>query len=180
MAEIKSTLDLVMERTRNFTLSEEEKRAQADAEFTARVKGMICKYEDGFLTAERFACELSQSMAEFRIADGGAVLGQIARKLDPHRDNAGVFTLLEALAGSLTRKLETLFERYATSVEAIEAQARGRRLSLLEGRGISGPAVIPDIDGDVECVEETRRARMAFEREADAWASEAGRGLAAR
>lgn len=179
MAEIKSTLDLVMERTRNLTLSEEEKRGHAEAEFTARVKGMICRYEDGLLTAERFAGELSQLMAEFRIADGGAVLGQLAWKLDPHRDNAEIFALLEALAGDLTRKLESLFERYATSVEAMEAQARGRRLSLLESCGISGPAVIPDIDGDAECVEETGRARMAFEREADAWASEAG-GFEAR
>ncbi|MCE5244635.1 MAG: hypothetical protein ABFD98_00265 [Syntrophobacteraceae bacterium] len=180
MAEIKSTLDLVMERTRNLTLSDEEKRGHAEAEFIARVKGMICRYEDGVLTVERFAGELTRLMAEFRITDGSAVLGQFARRLDPHRDNAGTFALLEALAGVMTRRLQTLFERYAESVEEIETQARRRRLSFLECRGISGPAVIADIAGDAECVEETKRARIAFEREADAWASEAGGELAAQ
>ena len=45
MAEIKSTLDLVMEKTRNLTLSSEEKQAQKQIEIGNRIKGLVQKFQ---------------------------------------------------------------------------------------------------------------------------------------
>ena len=44
MGEIKSTLDLVMEKTRNLTLSSEEKAEQKYDEIYKQVKGFLLKY----------------------------------------------------------------------------------------------------------------------------------------
>jgi hypothetical protein len=43
-------LDLVMERTRNLTLSSEEKQAQKQIEIGSRIKGLLQKLQDGLLT----------------------------------------------------------------------------------------------------------------------------------
>ena len=53
MAEIKSTLDLVMEKTRNLTLSSEEKQAQKQIDIGNRIKGLVQKFEDGLLTGNQ-------------------------------------------------------------------------------------------------------------------------------
>ena len=54
MAEVKSTLELVMERTRHMTLSEEDKREQALAEFKKSLGGLLQKVQDGVLGPEHF------------------------------------------------------------------------------------------------------------------------------
>ena len=53
VAEIKSTLDLVMEKTRNLTLSSEEKQAQKQIDVENRIKGLVQKFEDGLLTGNQ-------------------------------------------------------------------------------------------------------------------------------
>ena len=47
MGEIKSTLDLVLEKTKNLNLSSEEKQEQKQKEVENRIKGMMQKYQDG-------------------------------------------------------------------------------------------------------------------------------------
>ena len=54
MGEIKSTLDLVMERTRNLTLSDEEKQAHKQMAIASRIKGLLQKMLDGMLTEYEF------------------------------------------------------------------------------------------------------------------------------
>ena len=53
MGEIKSTLDLVMEKTRHLTLSREEKEEQKRVEVNKRLKGLVQKYQDNLLKKDR-------------------------------------------------------------------------------------------------------------------------------
>ncbi|MBW2432576.1 MAG: hypothetical protein JRF36_03165, partial [Deltaproteobacteria bacterium] len=50
MGEIKSTLDLVMEKTRNLNLSDEEKQDQKNKEIESRLNGLLQKFEDQIIT----------------------------------------------------------------------------------------------------------------------------------
>ena len=52
MGEIKSTLDLVMEKTRHLTLSQKEKEEQKQIEVNKRLKGLLQKYQDNLLRKE--------------------------------------------------------------------------------------------------------------------------------
>jgi hypothetical protein len=58
MGEIKSTIDLVMEKTRHLTLSREEKDAQKKVEVHKRLKGLVQKYQDNLLRKDRLEKEL--------------------------------------------------------------------------------------------------------------------------
>ena len=53
MAEIKSTLDLVMEKTKNLSLSSEERQAQKNQEIESRIRGLLQKFKDRALNSER-------------------------------------------------------------------------------------------------------------------------------
>ena len=54
MAEIKSTLDLVLEKTRDMTLSSDEKQQQQREAIETRFRGLLQKYIDGSLTREQY------------------------------------------------------------------------------------------------------------------------------
>ncbi len=58
MAEIKSTLDLVLEKTKHLTLSEEEKQIQRHDEFRKTLKGLIRKFADKALKMKELKKEL--------------------------------------------------------------------------------------------------------------------------
>ena len=52
MGEIKSTLDIIMEKTKGLTMSEEERTSFKEKELTGKVKGLVQKYINGFLRLE--------------------------------------------------------------------------------------------------------------------------------
>ncbi len=60
MADIKSTLELVMERTRHLSMTEEDKRKQAAAAFKEAVSRLARKYLDGQINLDRFQAEFNQ------------------------------------------------------------------------------------------------------------------------
>ena len=57
MAEIKSTLDLVMEKTKNLSLSSEEKQTQRNKEIEGRIRGLLQKYQDQLITLDQFTSD---------------------------------------------------------------------------------------------------------------------------
>ena len=60
MGEIKSTLDLVMEKTRHLTLSQEEKEDQKRIEVNKKLQGLLQKYQDNLLKKENLKKELNK------------------------------------------------------------------------------------------------------------------------
>ena len=64
MAEIKSTLELVMEKTRNMTLSEEERRAQRIEKLKAKIIGTARRFCNHIITEGQMREEFSKLKAE--------------------------------------------------------------------------------------------------------------------
>ena len=64
MGEIKSTLELVMEKTKHLTLSEEEKRARRLEIFQTKVKGLVHKYCENLITENQLETEFSRLKTE--------------------------------------------------------------------------------------------------------------------
>ena len=64
MGEIKSTLDLVMEKTKHLSLSDEEKQSQKKAELEKRVNGLLQKYQDQVLSLEQLLGEYTRLKQE--------------------------------------------------------------------------------------------------------------------
>jgi len=146
MAEIKSTLDLVMERTRHLRMTEEDKRKQAAAAFKEAVSRLARKYLDGQISLDKLQAELNQ-------LEGGAsgreeAAAEIGRRIDPYADNTLLLDLIKNGLGFDISRIEAILHHFRETVHSEEDQAVERVRADLLKKGIFGNAVIPGLEAD--------------------------------
>jgi hypothetical protein len=157
MAEIKSTLELVMERTRHLHMTEEDKRKQADETYREAVGRLARKYFDGQINLDRFQSELNSLEAQGS-PDRSVAAAEIGKRIDPAADNTLLLDLLKYGMGLDTSSIEGILHHLRETVHVKEGLAAERiRTDLLE-KGISGSAVIPNLEADKDWAE--RRSEM--------------------
>ncbi|MFZ2446508.1 MAG: hypothetical protein WAW37_09125 [Syntrophobacteraceae bacterium] len=150
MAEIKSTLDLVMERTRNLTMSEEDRREQAAAEFRAGVNRILQRYLEAGLDAGRFQEDLRRLEKDFPESGAKAAVAEIAKRIDPALDNRPLLVLLREGCEKDVSRIEGLLKKYIETADLMATSASERILERLRKEGISGSAVVPNTAADNE------------------------------
>ncbi|MEN6439859.1 MAG: hypothetical protein ABFD97_14885 [Syntrophobacter sp.] len=162
MAEIRSTLDLIMEKTRNLTMSEEDRREQALAELKDGLNRLLTKYLQGDMDAGRFREEYGLLENAHVDPDGKAAVQEIARRIDPASDNRPLLVLLrDGFAVDVTG-LDNILKKYAETADSEEARSSGIILKNLERRGISGSAVAPNPDSDEQISPAREKLREEF------------------
>jgi len=143
MAEIKSTLDLIMERTKNLTLTEDEKSALHHDEQVSRVRGWVQRYEDRILRTAEIRKDLD---AELKVL----LRREILERLDPGSSNEILYQMLEEVLDISREPYEEVVERFRRSIALEEDRKGSEQLATLAAAGISGSAVVPNPDGDRE------------------------------
>lgn len=149
MGEIKSTLDLVMERTRNLTLSDAEKLSARIADARKAFNGILHKYRTQQLRSDQLQREMTTLRANHAAVPLQAFQAALADSID-----------LVALEGPLPPLFKTLFGKDASALLALGQQyrqelsrrAEDRRQTILsklmQELGVSGSAVVPNLDRD--------------------------------
>lgn len=148
MAEIKSTLDLVLERTRNLTMTEAEKSSLQQKELEGRIRGWVRKYMDGIMDLRAVKAGMNTIPKQQRKAGGDILKNLVLENLQAQGDDLKILDLLEGI-------LEESREPYLAAKEHFQetlAVERSRCLEVLKAglaeRGISGSAVSPNLDRD--------------------------------
>jgi len=158
MGEIKSTLDLVMERTRHLSLSAEEKEEQRREEFEKRLQGLLQTYADDAVSMDEFRDRLAALQKETGSTDQKMAVDAVTRRIDPDQDNDRWLALLDDLAPDIGRPLEEILATHRQDRAAVlqdgREQARDR---LARENGITGSAVVPN-SGQAPAVQETLAA----------------------
>ena len=164
MAEIKSTLDLVMERTRNLTLSSEEKQVQKDKETGNRIKGLVQKFQDGLLTSGQLKKEYGRLKKDSDLPDDSLMIKEILTRLDPHQDSQILLETLEECCRLDTARLRAFINDYRAAYNRA-AQKRSAQLKedLAQNHSIAGTAVIPNLDADGQWQQAAQDMRRQFE-----------------
>jgi hypothetical protein len=163
MAEIKSTLDLVMERTRNLTMTEEEKREQALSEFRKSSSGLIQKYLDGLLSMEGFRKELQNLQQTVEDRNNGALCEEIARRLDPDQDNRQLIALLSEVCAVNNGRIESVLNEYAGTLSSVTRERVDHVRTLLrDSCKVAGPALVPNLDADSDWIKEKQALRQEY------------------
>ena len=163
MAEIKSTLDLVMERTRNLTLSSEEKQVQKDKETGNRIKGLVQKFQDGLLTSGQLKKEYGRLKKDSDLPDDSLMIKEILTRLDPHQDSQILLETLEECCRLDTARIRAIINDYRAAYNRA-AQKRSAQLKedLAQNHSITGTAVIPNLDADGQWQQEAQDMRSQF------------------
>lgn len=160
MGEIKSTLDLVMERTRHLTLSPDERAAQAREERRRSITAMAARFRRGEVSAEAFDRELRA------LPDPGEAAREavsiVVQAVAPDGDNGPLFRLLEEVLHRDAGPLRSLLEDHRRRSEAAAERIGARLRDALAARGISGSAVEPNPGADPAWAEERDRLERLF------------------
>ena len=150
MGEIKSTLDLVLEKTRNLTLSEEEKRDLAREELEKKIRGIANRYLENLLPANRLKEELESTESnESKEPDLPYKLftKHLLARFDLDVDTSAILSALKEVVGFDTAPLTALQEEYQAEKKVARKSFTKDTLSGLKERGVSGSAVVPNLDG---------------------------------
>ncbi|MEW6352074.1 MAG: hypothetical protein AB1646_23735 [Thermodesulfobacteriota bacterium] len=152
MAEIRSTLDLIMERTKGMTMSPQEKEELRQEELAKRARGFQVKLLDNPDHAKEILSPL-ESMGEEERAGLERLLWQgLVHDLPTDRDALKYVAILRRLSPAATKqrvldKIESDLKSIAKAHGAEEKKALARERKRLEAFGISGSAVIPKLSG---------------------------------
>jgi hypothetical protein len=161
MTEIKSTLDIIMEKAKKFSVTEEEKKGFRRQELEGKIKGLVQKAVDGILDSERFQIQVAALQSKEKDVVDQILQDEVVARLEVEANSEPLLRILESAAGAAkgaVKKTLTDFELNA------EKQKDSRRKTLLESfrkKGISGSAVLPNLDADPEWA----RARLKLNKE---------------
>lgn len=151
MGEIKSTLDLVMEKTKNLNLSDEEKQDQKNKEIESRLNGLLQKFQDQIITLERFKAEY-QTLRKTHHLTGGQhkhLCKAICARIELGQDNQALLGLLSQFADSSTGGIVSVLQDFDLNIQtAAGAQSKIAKYNLANEHLISGSAVLPNLESD--------------------------------
>ena len=163
MAEIKSTLDLVMEKTKNLNLSKEEKNEQTDKEILGKLNGLLQKYKDGLLIREKLESELAAIQKYYDIKIENALKKVILENLYPGKTDRLLLVLLEEVCKVNTEPIEAIIKEYQNTVTALTQQRVKAVVDTLDREHfISGSAVMPNLESDEQLKVEVKAAQAKF------------------
>jgi len=165
MGEIKSTLDIVMEKTKHLSLSNEERDNQKTAEIEKKIKGLLQKFQDQVMPKDRLNAAYEQLKKDYQLSDDSIFMSEVFLRLDPDKDNQILLSLLKDMCEVNTKEIESVLNDYqdelnsAASYKMVEL-----RENLAQKHFISGSAVVPNLEADEEWQVEAAELRSKFGR----------------
>jgi len=169
MGEIKSTLDLVMEKTKHLSLSDEEKQDQKSIEIEKRINGLLQKYLDRFLSTDELQTEYARLSKELSLPDNNCLINQIINRIDLTGDNILLLALLNKFCDAEGAGIESLLSEFQDEYSSAASYRRVElREDLARDHSIAGSAVVPNLQADDTWLAEAGALRSRFEKKLEA------------
>ena len=166
VGEIKSTVELAMEKTKGMLLSREEKEKLKEEELHSKAQGLVNR----FLEVDFHLKEVEKDLAKYdpsqREHMEKLILHYLCEAIQLDRDNDLIFQGIEAFekkSQNTIKKIRELIEDYRRRQEKEYKQAEKVLLKKLERQGISGSAVQPRVEGSQEWQDAQNKFKQPFE-----------------
>ncbi len=157
MGEIKSTWDVVMEKTKRLKVTPRDRERIKRRELTSRVNGIFHRYMDVQGNQAYLQKELEAVKGEEREAIERELLLLLLDSVDFSKDNEKVIRGIETLKGKMVEKtverLRLLALEFKASRDERAREIEGILLRRLAAMGISGSAVQPSLEGKRDWIE---------------------------
>jgi hypothetical protein len=166
MGEIKSTLDLVMEKTKNLNLSDAEKQAQKNTEMESRLRGLVQKYQDQIISLEQFKTKYEALRQEFNLTEtqNDQLLRVLCDRIELGQENQVLLELLSQFTDYNIEKIASVLQDFDTAIQtAAAAQRQIAKDELASAHHISGSAVVPNLESDPGWRKKIEEIRAGFE-----------------
>ena len=143
MGEIKSTLDLILEKTRNLSLSEEEKEELKTRELKGRVRGFVQKGLEGILSFSQLRAEIESERKKSPQTDH-QLMAELVARIEPDGENERVFQIMEEVSRRDSGPFRKVVLGYKQDIEGQKSRSVEDLRKTLKKRGITGSAVVPN------------------------------------
>jgi hypothetical protein len=151
VSEIKSTLDIVLEKTKHLTLNEDEKRAQKKKEARQNLAGLLQKYQDNVLDIDQLKNKLNELKELFDFIDTQALVSEILNRIELDSDDTSLMVILDDICQADTNGLKAVLSEYQKTVRIRRDQRSDQIIEKLSrDYHISGSAVLPNLAVDSE------------------------------
>jgi hypothetical protein len=161
MAEIRSTLDIIMEKTKGLTMTAEEREAIQRNEIEGKIRGLLQRYLDGVWDLEKVQTEITAMEGD---SQGMALLSlkEECGHLDPDRDAAPYLKILETVLKVDTGPVKKLLSAYHEEMDRRKRSWELRAMEQLRRRDISGSALVPNFRADPAWLDVVSKGKAAF------------------
>ena len=170
MAEIKSTLELAMERTKRFAVSEKEKDEIKQKEVLQKATGLFHRYRDGHLSLNEVLKEVERMEIKTASTVKEYLLSQWIEALSLDDEGERILKGVESLKGrniaDVKQEFHHLISQYQGEKEKAKEKVGVQLVEALKKEGIWGSAVEPKLEGselwkkENENLEQSYRVRL--------------------
>jgi len=151
VGEIKSTLELAMERTKHFAISEKEKEEIKQREILQKATGFFHRYREGHLSLNEILKGIERMDKKTAAAVKAFLLSQWIDALslgdDDERTLKGVESLKETSIAEVRQSFHHLLSKYQREKEEVKEKVAVQLTEALKKDGIWGRAVEPKLEG---------------------------------
>lgn len=148
MGEIKSAIELAMERTKNLVMDDDEKREFARKNMEDRLRAAVRRFLEGMITGDDFLREYREFSVD-RQGKSALLMTIIGEEFQASTGNERLFSLLEVVGedagGGLAEEARALKSWFTSELGKRDGEIRRKVIARLEEIGISGSAVEPNI-----------------------------------
>jgi hypothetical protein len=151
VGEIKSTLELAMERTKKFAISEKEKEEIKQKEILQKVASLFHRYREGHLPLNEILKEIEKMEQKTATMVKESLLSQWIDALSLDDDNERILKGIESFKqrniDEVKQKFRHLLSQYQDEKGKIKEEVKIQFTEALRKEGIYGSAVEPKIEG---------------------------------
>jgi len=142
MGEIRSALDIIMEKAKNLEVTQEEKTEIRRKEIEAKAKGMVQRFLDGAVRLEDLTGEISNMDEQGQEWVKEAIKNDCMERINIEKGNKDILELLEKVVGMSTEPISSLIKEFQNKLSQEIERVRGELAQGLQEKGIKGSAVI--------------------------------------
>ncbi len=152
MAEIKSTLDLVMEKTKKLEMTAEEKEELKRKEVFQKAMGLFHRYLDGTIPLNEIVREIEKLGSPSGATVKDILVSQWIEALSLGGDNEkllkGIKLLKDRDIEEANQKFLIVQDQYRSQKEMVRQEVSLQLIETLRKKGIRGTAVVPNVEGN--------------------------------
>jgi hypothetical protein len=172
MGEIKSAIELAMERTKNLVMDEKEKEQSLIQEAEQKLKGLLRRFLEGSIDSGEVLAQLGkiglpEPTKKRLLCDATVSVFDVAT------DSARLFELLLLLNGDIAKDLKkdlvSLQKQFSSEMDTRKTDVRKQILGRLKTAGVSGNAVEPNLEAWEEWDQAVAETRNVFKQRLERW-----------
>ena len=146
MAEIKSAIELAMEKTAGMTLTDEEKKKLDEQKERRAALGRVQRYFQGETTLKELKMEIEGGSEAFRDGLYRSLIDGIHLGKEEYAKALDALELFEKRDRNALKHLRTLSDKFGQVIQKKRRKLKPDLWKALADQGIEGPAVEPNVE----------------------------------